>query len=91
MSCDQITAEIKTAQDQIEQEKTNKEVGRVVDTGTTVAAIGASMAGVPYIGSVVSIGKTLMNHRKKTVVDEGFIAQENLYTIENVAFEKGCL
>lgn len=91
MTCDEITAEIQKLNTEIAQAKNNKELGRAVDTGTTVAAQGASIAGVPYVGAVVSIGKTLLNHKKQTTVDDGFIAQENLFALEGVAYEKGCL
>lgn len=91
MSCDQLTTELETIRTQLGGETLNKEVRRTVDTGTTVAAQGASLAGVPYVGGVVSIAKTLFNHNKQSAADNKSQIENTYYTIENVAYEKGCL
>lgn len=91
MDCPQITAEIEKLNSDIAQAQTNAEIGRVANTGSTVAVQGASLAGVPYIGGIFSIGKTLMNHNKQTKVSTADIAKENLFNLEGIAYEKGCL
>jgi hypothetical protein len=91
MTCAEILAEMESLNSNITVAKSNSEVGRAVDTGASVAATGASVAGVPYVGAVYSIGKTLFNHAKVTRRSNADIAQENLYAVESVAYEKGCL
>jgi len=59
-------AEVQNLEKTVATNDGSTEINRTVDTGTTVAAQGASLAGVPYIGTVVSIGKTLINHGKKS-------------------------
>lgn len=90
MDCTQIAAEREKLNAQIAQSKTNDEIARTASTGTTVAVQGASLAGVPYIGGVFSIGKTLWNHNKQTKVNTADIAQGNLYNLEGIAYEKNC-
>ncbi len=91
MTCGEILAEMETLNSQISEAKNNSEVGRAVDTGASVAVTGASVAGVPYVGAAYSIGKTLFNHAKVTRRSNADIAQENLYNVESIAYEKGCL
>jgi len=91
MTCAQLEAELSRASALIEQSQANKEVGRAVGTGTTVAATGAGMAGVPYVGGAVSIARTLYNHTKQTRVDKTAQAENAYYMIEGIAIEKGCI
>lgn len=90
MRCDDIAAEIEKLNTQRATAQSNEEVNRAVGTGTSVAVQGASLAGVPYIGGIFSIGKTLINHTKQTRVKSTDAVQENIYTLENLAYEKGC-
>ncbi len=68
----------------------NSEVARAADTGTTVAATGASMAGVPYVGGVVSIGRVLFNHSRQSAKIKNQKAHERLYTLNDAAYSMGC-
>lgn len=90
MSCDAITAEIQNLKVQIANKSNSSEVNRTIDTGTTVAAQGASIAGVPYVGSVLSIGKTLFNHNKQSAAIRAKQAEERLWRLQDLAYEKGC-
>lgn len=91
MSCEELSVELDEMRSKIASKEKNKEIGRTVDTGTTVAAQGASLAGVPYVGGVVSIAKTLFNHSKQTTANRVSNVENAYYTAENIAYEKGCL
>ncbi len=91
MTCEELTAALDKMKQQVATKQQHKEMNRTVDTGTTVAAQGASLAGVPYVGGVVSIAKTLFNHNKQTTENRASTAENAYYTVENIAYEKGCL
>lgn len=91
MSCDELKVEKEKLQEKLNAKVQNKEMGRAVDTGTTVAAQGASLAGVPYVGGVVSIAKTLFNHNKQSATQNTQQVENAYYTVENMTFEKGCI
>lgn len=90
MTCDEIQAEIQTLRQKTATRDTSSEVNRTIDTGTTVVAQGASIAGVPYVGSVFSIGKTLLSHGRKTSEINAQKAEERLFNLQDLAYEKGC-
>lgn len=91
MSCEQIRAEMEKLNIRIANRQTNKEATRVVDTGTTVAVQGASMAGVPYIGGIFSIGKTLANHNKQTANQNSQYEEQRISDLYYLADSKGCI
>ena len=90
MTCGELNTEIQKLSTDVAKRNNTSETSRVVDTGTTVAAQGASIAGVPYIGAVFSIGKTLMNHNKKTSTIKAGQAQDRLIKLQDIAYEKNC-
>lgn len=91
MSCDELYVELEKLRPESTASNQNKELNRTVDTGTTVAAQGASLAGVPYVGGALSIAKTLFNHNKQSAAERANQAENAYYSLENIAFEKGCL
>ena len=72
MTCDQIVQEIEQTRAALyeERSKNGGNGSQVASTAADVAATGAGMAGVPYVGGIYTIGKTLLNHRKYSTVNK---------------------
>ncbi len=91
MTCAEIAHEVEHLGVTAKSSAQNSEIARAADTSTTVAATGAGMAGVPYVGGVVSIGRTLFNHNKKSASIKANQAQERLYMLNDAAYNKSCI
>ncbi len=90
MSCGEMLAEIQTLETQVANRTSTSEASRAMDTGTTVAAQGASIAGVPYVGAVFSIGRTLFNHNKQSAAITAQQAEQRLSDLQYLASDKNC-
>ncbi len=90
MSCEELGIEIQNLNKKVTSARSSSETNRAIDTGSSVAVQGASIAGVPYIGAIFSIGKTLLNHNKQTSKFKAQQAEEQLYKLQYFADEKGC-
>ena len=93
MACDEIAAEIDKTRQALYNEKTKQTSGNtseVAGTAATVAVTGAGLAGVPYVGGIYSIGRTLFSHRKRTVANQAGLYQVQLDELEYLAQRKKC-
>lgn len=92
MACDEIMTEIDKTRQAIYAEKTTQKGtgSEVAGTAADVAATGAGMAGVPYVGGIYSICKTLVNHTKRTTTSKASLHQARLDELEYLAQRKEC-
>ncbi len=92
MDCAAISAEIEQTRAALYDSKTTKtgNGSQVADTAAKVGTIGASMAGVPYVGGIYTIGKTLFNHRKQTAVNQADLLQYKMDELEYLSQQKLC-
>ena len=91
MTCEDISAEMDKTRAALYEDKAKKGNGsEVAGTVADVAATGAGIAGVPYVGGIYSIGKTILNHRKRTAVNQEDLHQYYLDELEYLAQRKLC-
>jgi len=90
MGCAEIIDEIEQLSVTAKNTAQNSEMSRVADTGSTVVATGAGLAGVPYVGGVISIGRVLFNHSKQSTAIKADHAQQRLHTLNEIAATKNC-
>jgi len=92
MTCEQITAEIDDTRAALYEEraKNNGKGSQVAGTAADVAATGASIAGVPYVGGIYSIGKTLLNHRKYSSMNKADALMLYMDELEYLSQRKLC-
>jgi len=90
MDCDQIMVELQETRQAIDKMGDTKEVSRSAQTGATVAAHGAAIAGVPYVGPVLAIGTTLFNHGRQTKQIEKQHTQSRLDDLMELAKRRDC-
>ena len=92
MSCPEILAEIDKTRQALYKEKTatQSNAPAVAGTAADVATIGAGMAGVPYVGGIYSIGKTIFGHRKRTATSQADMYKIQLDELQYLAERKSC-
>ena len=92
MPCSEVMEEIDKTRATLYNEKTTKKSAApaVAGTAADVAVIGAGMAGIPYVGGIYSIGRTIFNHTKKTSVDQTDLYQARLNELEYIAERNQC-
>ena len=90
MECDELMADIQETRQAIDKMGDLKEVSRGAQTGSTVAAHGAAIAGVPYVGPILAIGTTLFNHGRQTKQIEKQHTQSRLDELMALAKRQNC-
>jgi hypothetical protein len=92
MTCEQISQEIETTRAALYTERANGggNGSQVASTAADVAATGAGMAGVPYVGGIYSIGKTLLNHRKYSNISKADSLMLYMDELEYLSQRKLC-
>ncbi len=90
MDCDQLMIEIQNARSAVKSSGTNSEATRNANTTATVASQGASIAGVPYVGQVIGLGRTLLSHNKQTATIKKQQAQDRLDELMALANRQNC-
>ena len=93
MDCTQIQSAIDKTRMALYNEKSSNggsNAGAVAGTAADVAVTGAGMAGVPYVGGIYSIGRTIFSHQKRTAVSQADLQQIHLDELEYLAERKQC-
>ena len=92
MTCEEISAELEQTRAALYEEKSKNggNGAQVADTAASVGVIGAGMAGVPYVGGIYTIGKTLLNHRKYSAVSKKDALTLYMDELEYLAQRKLC-
>ena len=92
MACAEILSEIDKTRQALYKEKTAQQSNApaVASTAADVGVIGAGMAGVPYVGGIYSIGKTIFNHSKRTATDQADLHQIRLDELQYLAQRQQC-
>jgi hypothetical protein len=92
MTCEEIATEIDNTRAALYKVRSQSDGNgaKVAGTAADVGVIGAGMAGVPYVGGVYAIGKTLLNHRKYSNISEADALMLYMDELEYLAQRKLC-